>query len=84
MASLCKMRQSIESVLFDSFYTFSDLWAIGVITYFLLSGYTPFEGSNNIEEMNAIMNADYNYDEYCWENISVAGKRIHTEFYFGE
>lgn len=52
----------------------SDIWAIGVITYFLLSGYTPFEGSNNIEEMNAIMNADYNFDDPCWENISQPGK----------
>ncbi|CAO3642464.1 unnamed protein product [Mucor hiemalis] len=51
-----------------------DLWAIGVITYFLLSGYTPFEGSNNIEEMNAIMHADYNFDDPCWENISQPAK----------
>lgn len=54
----------------------SDLWAIGVITYFLLSGYTPFEGSNNVEEMQAIMNADYNYDDPCWENISQAGMSV--------
>lgn len=52
----------------------SDMWAIGVITYFLLSGYTPFEGSNNIEEMHAIMNADYNFDDPCWENISQPGE----------
>ncbi|GAA5814437.1 hypothetical protein MFLAVUS_007933 [Mucor flavus] len=51
-----------------------DIWAIGVITYFLLTGYTPFEGSNNIEEMNAIMNADYNFDDPCWENISGTAK----------
>lgn len=56
------------------YQSFSDLWAIGVITYFLLSGYTPFEGSNNIEEMNAIMHADYNFDDPCWENISQPGK----------
>ncbi|KAI9473607.1 MAG: kinase-like domain-containing protein [Benjaminiella poitrasii] len=53
-----------------------DMWAIGVITYFLLSGYTPFEGANNIEEMNAIMNADYNYDDPCWENISQTAKNF--------
>ncbi|KAL7335866.1 Calcium/calmodulin-dependent protein kinase type I [Mucor circinelloides] len=53
-----------------------DLWAIGVITYFLLSGYTPFEGSNNVEEMQAIMNADYNYDDPCWDNISQAAKNF--------
>lgn len=53
-----------------------DLWAIGVITYFLLSGYTPFEGSNNVEEMQAIMNADYNYDDPCWDNISQPAKNF--------
>jgi serine/threonine protein kinase len=52
------------------------MWAIGVITYFLLSGYTPFEGANNIEEMNAIMNADYNFDDPCWDGISTQGSII--------
>ncbi|KAG0173241.1 acetyl-CoA hydrolase [Apophysomyces sp. BC1015] len=47
-----------------------DVWAIGVITYFLLCGYTPFERDNNIEEMNAIMNADYTFDEQWWSGIS--------------
>ncbi|KAG1441739.1 hypothetical protein G6F56_011352 [Rhizopus delemar] len=50
-----------------------DMWAIGVIVYFLLSGYTPFEGANNIEEMNAIMNADYSFDDQCWDGISQNG-----------
>ncbi|KAG0789409.1 hypothetical protein G6F16_007134 [Rhizopus arrhizus] len=53
-----------------------DMWAIGVITYFLLSGYTPFEGANNIEEMNAIMNADYNFDDPCWDGISTQAKNF--------
>ncbi|KAI8332738.1 kinase-like domain-containing protein [Choanephora cucurbitarum] len=53
-----------------------DMWAIGVITYFLLSGYTPFERDNNIEEMNAIMHADYNYDDACWDNISDSAKNF--------
>jgi serine/threonine protein kinase len=49
------------------------LWAIGVITYFLLCGYTPFEGNNSIEEMNAIMKADYTFDEEYWSGISDPG-----------
>lgn len=52
------------------------MWAIGVIAYFLLSGYTPFEGANNIEEMNAIMNADYSFDDPCWDGISQEGKKV--------
>ncbi|CEI89237.1 Putative CAMK/CAMK1 protein kinase [Rhizopus microsporus] len=53
-----------------------DMWAIGVIAYFLLSGYTPFEGANNIEEMNAILNADYNFDDPCWDGISSQAKNF--------
>ncbi|EIE77846.1 hypothetical protein G6F46_002832 [Rhizopus delemar] len=53
-----------------------DMWAIGVIAYFLLSGYTPFEGANNIEEMNAIMNADYSFDDPCWDGISQEAKQF--------
>lgn len=46
------------------------MWAIGVITYFLLCGYTPFERESNIDETNAIMNADYTFDEQYWVGIS--------------
>jgi calcium/calmodulin-dependent protein kinase I len=49
----------------------SDIWAIGVITYFLLSGYTPFDRETNLEEMQAIIDADYSYSpsEY-WDPVS--------------
>ncbi|EXJ93727.1 CAMK/CAMK1 protein kinase [Capronia coronata CBS 617.96] len=48
-----------------------DLWAIGVITYFLLCGYTPFDRDSNLEEMQAILAADYSFTpvEY-WRNVS--------------
>ncbi|AEO68017.1 uncharacterized protein THITE_2117306 [Thermothielavioides terrestris NRRL 8126] len=38
-----------------------DLWALGVITYFLLCGYTPFDRDSDFEEMQAILNADYSF-----------------------
>lgn len=49
----------------------SDIWAIGVITYFLLCGYTPFDRDSNLEEMQAILQADYSFTpiEY-WRNVS--------------
>ncbi|KAI5291536.1 hypothetical protein KEM52_000137 [Ascosphaera acerosa] len=48
-----------------------DIWAIGVITYFLLCGYTPFDRDSNLEEMQAILVADYSFkpEEY-WRNVS--------------
>jgi calcium/calmodulin-dependent protein kinase I len=48
-----------------------DIWALGVIVYFLLCGYTPFDRDSNLEEMQAILEADYSYtpDEY-WKGVS--------------
>lgn len=39
-----------------------DIWAIGVITYFLLCGYTPFDRDSQYEEMQAICNGDYKFE----------------------
>lgn len=52
-----------------------DMWAIGVITYFLLCGYTPFDRDSSVEEMQAIMAGDYSFDppEY-WEDVSDKAK----------
>ncbi|KAL4871010.1 hypothetical protein BDV12DRAFT_165102 [Aspergillus spectabilis] len=48
-----------------------DIWAIGVITYFMLCGYTPFEQDSNLEEMQAIINCDYSFTPIeHWRGIS--------------
>jgi len=52
-----------------------DIWAIGVITYFLLCGYTPFDRDSNLEEMQAILIADYSFTpiEY-WRGVSLGAR----------
>ncbi|MCJ1364175.1 hypothetical protein MMC16_003284 [Acarospora aff. strigata] len=52
-----------------------DVWAIGVITYFLLCGYTPFDRDSNLEEMQAILVADYSFTplEY-WRGVSLRAR----------
>ncbi|KAF8874840.1 kinase-like domain-containing protein [Infundibulicybe gibba] len=52
-----------------------DIWAMGVITYFLLAGYTPFDRDSQTEEMRAIMAGDYSFTpaEY-WANVSDTAK----------
>ncbi|QSS63519.1 calcium/calmodulin-dependent protein kinase [Histoplasma capsulatum] len=54
-----------------------DIWAIGVITYFLLCGYTPFDRESNLEEMQAILVADYSFTplEY-WRGVSVTAREF--------
>ncbi|KAG4421404.1 hypothetical protein IFR04_005463 [Cadophora malorum] len=54
-----------------------DIWAIGVITYFLLCGYTPFDRDSNLEEMQAILIADYSFTpiEY-WRGVSVQAREF--------
>jgi len=48
-----------------------DVWAIGVITYFLLCGYTPFDRDSSAEEMQAILACDYSFEpEEYWQDVS--------------
>ncbi|KAI0752543.1 Pkinase-domain-containing protein [Daedaleopsis nitida] len=48
-----------------------DVWAMGVITYFLLCGYTPFDRDTQQQEMEAIIAGDYKFEplEY-WDGVS--------------
>lgn len=45
-----------------------------MITYFLLCGYTPFDRDSNLEEMQAILAADYKFEpaDY-WQDVSGKG-----------
>ncbi|ORX40637.1 calmodulin-dependent protein kinase [Kockovaella imperatae] len=54
-----------------------DIWAIGVITYFLLCGYTPFDRDSQYEEMQAICAGDYKFEpaEY-WAGVSETAKQF--------
>jgi len=48
-----------------------DIWAMGVITYFLLAGYTPFDRESQKQEMEAIIAGDYKFEpEEYWANVS--------------
>lgn len=52
-----------------------DMWALGVLVYFMLCGYMPFDCDNDEETKETIAKADYMFDppEY-WDHISQNAK----------
>ncbi|OAJ38885.1 hypothetical protein BDEG_22784 [Batrachochytrium dendrobatidis JEL423] len=56
-----------------------DMWSLGVITYVLLSGYTPFWGgeTNSTTVLyQAIVEGSYEYDPENWDKISADAKNF--------
>ncbi|XP_053200690.1 twitchin-like isoform X3 [Panonychus citri] len=54
------------------FYT--DMWAVGVLAYVLLSGLSPFAGDNDIETLKNVKACDWDFDEDAFRNISSEAK----------
>lgn len=48
-----------------------DMWSVGVLTYFLLCGYTPFDAPSHGEEVQKILNNTFSFapEEY-WAGVS--------------
>jgi len=51
-----------------------DLWSIGVITYVLLCGFPPFYGKSQAQLFEKILNADFDFPEPEWTQISSEAK----------
>lgn len=47
-----------------------DLWSMGVITYFILSGKMPFMASNEEQLEVLIKSCDYDFDDEVWAGVS--------------
>ncbi|XP_060767289.1 myosin light chain kinase 3 isoform X2 [Neoarius graeffei] len=63
-----------EVVNYDFVSFPTDMWSIGVITYMLLSGLSPFLGENDAETMNNILHANWDFDAEAFENVSEEAK----------
>ena len=55
-----------------------DVWSVGVMTYIILSGIPPFNGSTDNEIMNAIKKGVFNFTPPVWKNLSSEAKDFIT------
>jgi serine/threonine protein kinase len=63
-----------EVIAFEPVTLATDMWSIGVITYILLSGASPFLGNTNQETFTNIAQVDYRFDEEFFANTSDLAK----------
>jgi len=52
-----------EVLNFEPVTTASDMWAMGVIAYVLLTGMSPFLGDDDMETVNNIASGEYEYPD---------------------
>ena len=51
-----------------------DIWSVGVITYMLLSGRSPFPGKTKEEKKKLILEANINFNKPAFKNVSSEAK----------
>lgn len=63
-----------EVVNFEPIGYSTDMWALGVITYVLVSGLSPFMGDTDLETMANVTVAEYDYEDEAFDNVSKEAK----------
>uniref|UniRef100_A0AC35TXM9 Ig-like domain-containing protein n=1 Tax=Rhabditophanes sp. KR3021 TaxID=114890 RepID=A0AC35TXM9_9BILA len=58
----------------DTVGYFSDMWSVGVLSYILLSGLSPFGGDSDEETLKNVKNCDWHIDDSSFEGISDEAK----------
>ncbi|KAK5968521.1 Twitchin [Trichostrongylus colubriformis] len=49
---------------------FTDMWSVGVLSYILLSGLSPFAGENDEETLKNVKKCDWNMDDPIFNQVS--------------
>ncbi|XP_047663563.1 myosin light chain kinase 2, skeletal/cardiac muscle isoform X2 [Tachysurus fulvidraco] len=63
-----------EVVNFDFVSFPTDMWTLGVVTYMLLSGLSPFLGDDDSETLNNVLTVNWYFDEETFEHVSADAK----------
>ncbi|KAM6959144.1 death-associated protein kinase 2-like [Aplochiton taeniatus] len=63
-----------EVINFEPLSTATDMWSIGVITFILLSGLSPFQGDTDEETLRNIIAMQYEFDEQHFRATSAMAK----------
>ncbi|XP_009462692.1 PREDICTED: death-associated protein kinase 2-like [Nipponia nippon] len=74
--SLCGTPQYIapEVINYEPLSSATDMWSIGVITYILLSGLSPFQGETDAETLSNVVAGAYEFEEHCFSQTSEMAK----------
>ena len=77
---MCKPAGSVyymsPEVLRRSYDRSCDLWSIGIVAYILLCGYPPFNGNNNDEIFDEILNGNLHFDPNMFCGVSEEAKDL--------
>ena len=52
----------------------ADMWSVGVISYLLLSGISPFRGETDSDTLRKVQAGEINFDPDAFKNISADAK----------
>ncbi|XP_070841388.1 death-associated protein kinase 2 [Chaetodon trifascialis] len=63
-----------EVINYEPLSTTADMWSIGVITYILLSGFSPFQGETNEDTLRNIIAMNYKFDAQHFSMTSSMAK----------
>ncbi|XP_069805371.1 death-associated protein kinase 2-like isoform X2 [Dendropsophus ebraccatus] len=76
--SLCGTPQYIapEVINYEPLGPPTDMWSIGVITYILLSGLSPFQGETDEETLTNVVSGNYEFDDRYFKDTSDMAKEF--------
>ncbi|XP_077114741.1 death-associated protein kinase 2-like isoform X1 [Ranitomeya variabilis] len=76
--SLCGTPQYIapEVINYEPLGPATDMWSIGVITYILLSGLSPFQGETDSETLTNVVSGNYEFDDRYFRDTSDMAKEF--------